>query len=192
LAISTSWHLRDAQPTDLNVGRDVQPDFLQQLRRAPVHLPEVHQAAALGKTLEQQVLRDGQLRQHAQFLVHHAYADAISVERRVRPIRLAVKNDFALVRRIDAGEQVDQRRLARAVLAQQDMRVAALDLERDVAQRDDAGEPFADGVQLQIASFIAVTQARDQPISRGRARARRALPTSHQQRVRGSLRDRRR
>ncbi len=55
----------------------------------------------------------------------------------------------ALVGHVDAGEQIDQRRLARAVLAEQHVRLAARDVERHVLQRHDPGEMLTDAPQLE-------------------------------------------
>ena len=96
-----------------------------------------------------QVFRDRHLHQHRQFLMHDADAGAVGVGRRARPIGLPVENDLAFVGGIDAGQQVDQRRLARAVLAEQHVPLAARDVERNVAQRDDAGKALADALHRQ-------------------------------------------
>ena len=57
------------------------------------------------------------------------------VVRRVDPHRLAVEPDLAVVGLHDAREDLDQRRLAGAVVAEQREDLALAQLERDVAQR---------------------------------------------------------
>ena len=81
--------------------------------------------------------------------MHDADAGAIGVGRGSRPIGLAVEGNLAFVHRKEAREQIDQRRLACPILAEQHMTFAPADLERNAAQRDDAGEAFADRFHAQ-------------------------------------------
>ena len=57
---------------------------------------------------------------------------------------VAVDRDGALVRRVHAREDVHQRRLAGAVLAEQRVDLAGLQVEIDAAQRLDAAEALGD------------------------------------------------
>jgi hypothetical protein len=57
---------------------------------------------------------------------------------------LAVDGDRPGVVRVQAGQDLHQRRLARAVLADQAEDVAGLKAERDVAEDDAAAESLAD------------------------------------------------
>ena len=59
--------------------------------------------------------------------MHDADAGAKGVGRGARTVGRAVERDLALVGRVDAAEQIDQRRLARAVLAEQHVALAARD-----------------------------------------------------------------
>ena len=54
----------------------------------------------------------------------------------------AVDQDRALVARIDAGDDLAERRLAGAVLAEQRADLAGLDAHRDVVERAHAGKDF--------------------------------------------------
>ena len=58
--------------------------------------------------------------------------------------RLAVEEDLALVGPVEAGEDVRERALAGAVLAEQRVHLALGRLEVDAVVRDDAGEPLRD------------------------------------------------
>ena len=58
--------------------------------------------------------------------------------------RLAVDQDLALVRLVEPVEDVHQRRLAGAVLAEQRVHLALAQVEVDAVVRDDAGEPLRD------------------------------------------------
>ncbi len=77
-------------------------------------------------------------------LEHRADAELEAGARRGDPDRLAVDQDLAFVRLLHAGEDADQRRLAGAVLAQQHMDLARLEVERDAVIGDHAGEALGD------------------------------------------------
>ena len=62
---------------------------------------------------------------------------------------LALEPEGAGVRRVDAGDDLHQRRLAGAVLAHQRVDVAALEAERDVVERQHAGKGLADVLDLE-------------------------------------------
>ena len=74
--------------------------------------------------------------------------------------RLAVDRDLAARRTVDAREDLDQRRFAGAVVAEQAMDLAELDLERDVAQRDHRAEELGDAAQLEEALIRTVGHRR--------------------------------
>ena len=64
-------------------------------------------------------------------------------------IVLAVDLDRSLVRLKDAGEDLQQRRLARAVLSEQGMHFAGLDRQRYALERAHDAEPFGDARKMQ-------------------------------------------
>ena len=63
--------------------------------------------------------------------------------------RLAAEADLAGGRRVHAGEHLDQRRLARAVVADERDDLAGMDVEVDVGQRRDGAEVLADAAQAE-------------------------------------------
>ena len=63
--------------------------------------------------------------------------------------RAIVEPDFAGVRRIDAGQDLDQRRLAGAVLAEQRMDLAAAQIEIDRVERERSGEMLGQAGDLE-------------------------------------------
>jgi hypothetical protein len=79
--------------------------------------------------------------------VHHRDARVERVARGVEVDRRAGENDLALVRAVEAGEDVGERRLAGAVLAQQGVDLAGGSLEVDVLVRDDRGKALRDPAQ---------------------------------------------
>jgi hypothetical protein len=81
---------------------------------------------------------DGALGKETKFLIDDANT---ALARRVRRIDRhlgAIKEDRAAVRPDDAGQYLHQRRLAGAVLADDSVNGAALDLDVHVGKRDDA------------------------------------------------------
>ena len=83
--------------------------------------------------------------------MHHADA---AVDRCIHVFngeRLAEIFDGSLIHGVNAGETFHQRRLARAVLADQHMNLAAQQIEIHVLQRLDAGKVFADAPHFQYS-----------------------------------------
>ena len=72
-----------------------------------------------GLVPENDVLGDRERRHQHEMLVHHSDAVGDGIVRTVDANRLAVDPNLALVRLVQAVDDVHQRRLARAVLAQQ-------------------------------------------------------------------------
>ena len=114
-------------------------------------------------------LGDAQVLEHAQrldepeVLVHEAHPELAELPRRERqPDRLAVDQQLAGVGLVEAGEHLDQRRLAGAVLPEEAVDLPGENVEVDAAQR------------LRPAEAL-----RQAPQRRGAAAARRrSLPTS--------------
>src|SRR6516165_4249824 len=71
------------------------------------------------------------------------------VARRGKFDRPAVEEDATRIRPVEAGDDLDQRRFAGAVLAHERMDLARAELERDAIERPHAGEGFADRIDLK-------------------------------------------
>ena len=93
---------------------------------------------------EDDVLRDGEGLDEPEVLVHHADPGLDRIPRRVESNRLSVELDLARVRAIEAGQDVRQRRLAGAVLAEERVHLARRRLEGHAVVRHDAGEQLGD------------------------------------------------
>ena len=93
---------------------------------------------------EHDVLGHREHRHQHEVLVHHADAGADGVAGAVEMGRLAVDEDLALVRPVEAGEHVHQRRLAGAVLAEQAEHLAGADGEVDGVVGDQITEALGD------------------------------------------------
>ena len=135
--------LADRELPDLRFRIDAQPELVHQAVGA------CHQVAA-GDTRrgrvpsEVDVLRHGHRRHEAEVLVHHPDARGDGLGGGVELVWRSFDLDVAGVGAVDAGEDVAQRRLARAVLAEERMDFAAAQLEVDVAQRQDPVEALRD------------------------------------------------
>ena len=97
---------------------------------------------------EEEVPRDAHQRDHAEILEHGGDAVFRRVARAPEAHRRAVDQDLALGRLVDAGEDLDQRRLAGAVVAEEAMDLAGIDLDVDVAERDHRAEMLGDAAEL--------------------------------------------
>ena len=97
---------------------------------------------------EQQVLQHAKLRKQLVVLERAGNAPlGRRVRRRLRDLR-PVEDDRTVARVVGAGDAVEKAGLARAVWADDGKKLARLDGERNVVQRDDAAEP-----QRQIADL---------------------------------------
>ena len=109
--------------------------FFQKLVRLPVHLARVldavfHEAVLVA---EEDVLRDGEARERAELLHDDGDAFLVRLDLVFRVDFLAVEDEFPAVDRVDAGQHVGQRRFSGAVLADQRVHLAFVDVEGHVA-----------------------------------------------------------
>ena len=105
---------------------------------------------------EHDVLGDGHHRDEHEVLVHHPDAVLRSRPAASAGDRLALDEDLALVRLVQAVDDVHQRRLAGAVLTEQRVHLAAAEIEVDAVVRDDAREALRDPAQLEDAAASAI------------------------------------
>jgi hypothetical protein len=110
-----------------------------------LHLAGGEAEAAVPGPAQHHVLRDGQALDQAEVLVNHEHAGQLGLTRRVKPDRPAIDPYLPLVGAIKAGQDVTERGLARAVLAQERVHLAAPRLERNPVVGDHAaGEALGD------------------------------------------------
>ena len=95
---------------------------------------------------EENVLRDTEIRDQGEFLEDHGNTQAPGVGGRADPDRPAFEADLPLVRVVGAVENFDQRRLARPVLSDEHVHLAAAGIEADVLQRAHAGKRLGDAL----------------------------------------------
>ena len=118
-------------------GRDVlDAERGKRRARARVERPPIDEAeAARIGAAEKDVLGHAEARDDVQFLMDEAQAAPMRLVRAAERSRRAVDPDLAAVGRDRAGEDLDQRALAGAVLAHQRERLAGAEFERSVPQR---------------------------------------------------------
>ena len=90
-----------------------------------------------------------------QLLVDHRHAAASASPRAAGGVRLAVQRHRARVGPVGPAEDLHQRALARAVLADQRADLARADGERDAVERPGRAERLADAVHLQKRGRVA-------------------------------------
>jgi hypothetical protein len=110
-------------------------------------LVDEHAEAAARLPADEDVLRDAQVVHQVQLLMDDADAERLRRARLGDLHRAAVDPDLAAVLLIDAGEDLHQRRFARAVLAHQRMHFAGAQVEAAVVEREHAGKALADAAQ---------------------------------------------
>ena len=148
----------DGLPLAARQGRDRLPDradrrhgeALHRLRGLGLHhrLLEPVQPVA-GLAAEVHVLDDVEVVAEREVLVDDLDPELGGVLRAVDVHRLAVDDDLAAVRRVRAGDALDQGRLAGAVVADERHHLTGTDLEVDLAERLDRAEALRDPVELQ-------------------------------------------
>ena len=121
----------------------------QRLGLRPHGAPVDPAAAGARRMAEEDVLGDGEFGKEQQLLIDGRDPGALGFLGRGEARRAPVDQDLAGVRLIDAGDDLDQRRLARAVLAEQRVNLAGADVERDAAQRAHAGKALLEVAHLE-------------------------------------------
>ncbi len=130
--------------------RFLEPEIPQQRRRARVERSPVDDAGhPRRRRPEKNIFGDRELRNEVQLLIDDADAERERVARAADLHRLAMDDDLARVLAIRAAEDLHQRRLPGAVLAEEHVHVAGLERQVDAVERDDARERLADPPHLE-------------------------------------------
>ncbi|SAM30347.1 hypothetical protein BN1864_LIB5394:03344 [Pseudomonas sp. 1 R 17] len=128
-------------------------DFIRQALEASQGLlaqqAPVDHAEARGQMPEEQVFGDGHFRHQVQLLVDHRHAAGDAVGGAFERHGLRADLHRAAAGNIGAAEDLQQRRLARTVLAHQGVHLPRVGGEADAVQRLDPGKGFADSVETQ-------------------------------------------
>ena len=129
LMISTRCWMPTGISSMMALGSTLSPCWALIVRHLLARLGEVETVERAHRLdAEHDVFGDREHRHQHEVLMHHADAGADGVAGAVEAGRLAVDEDLALVRPVEAGEHVHQRRLAGAVLAQEAENLARADV----------------------------------------------------------------
>jgi hypothetical protein len=139
--------LGHAQLPDLVAGIDRQVQLLEDGRRLSAHPGPVDDARPPRDprlAAHEDVLHDRELGNQVELLVDHRDPEVKGIARRVDLHLATLELDPSGVRVVCAAEDLHQRALARAVLAEEHEHLAGADLQLHVVERHDPGEPLGD------------------------------------------------
>ena len=135
--------VRGAQPRDPGAERNIAADPPQALARRCVDaLPVDERFPGANRGVDSDVFRHRQVGEQGEILIDHLDPLANRFDRGQRGVFATIDDDRALVGRMDAGDDLDQRRFARSVLTDQAAYLAPADLEADIVQRRYARKAF--------------------------------------------------
>src|SRR3954463_618003 len=144
-------HRRDGRRRVLQADAEA----LERLVGAAVHRGVVEEAelaeqpAARDLAAEEEVCRRVELGREREVLVDGLDPERARLERRADRHLAALEEDLARVRRLHAGERLDERRLAGAVVAAERHDLGRVDGEARAAQRADAPEALDEAARLE-------------------------------------------
>ena len=142
--------LGGGERVDRRFGSDVHPEVHHQGPGAARRFLAIHASQReLGRVPCEDVLRDGQLWDQRALLVHDGDPEAGGCVLIDATQDVAVQQDLAGIRLIDAADDLAQRGLAGAVLAQERVDLAAAHVRGDVSQGLDAWELLPAGSHLE-------------------------------------------
>ena len=136
----------DTEPAHRRGRIDGDAESREQRAGVMVQFRPVDEGAAPRRRTEEYVFRDRHFLDQRKFLVNDGQTGAPGLGDPVKARDLPVDEQFSLVRavRVQTAQELDQRRLARAVFAAQRVDFARKQVERHVLERRDAGEGFRD------------------------------------------------
>ena len=140
--------LGDNQPPYLGFRVGLQADSLHGGLGGGVHRAVVEEQPLLLLVAEEDVLGDGQVFGEVEFLVDQDDAFVLGFARIGETMRHAVDREIAFGGLLVAGEDLDQRRLSGAVLAEQADDLARFQREADAVQDFNEAETFGDGTEI--------------------------------------------
>jgi hypothetical protein len=124
-------------------------EVVQQRPGVGLHATPVDEPAPHGLAAHEDVLGDGAVREEVELLVDDPHPGGLRLRGMVEGLLHAVDPDRAGVLRVHAGEDLHQRRLAGAVLADERVDLAGAQVEVDAVQDVDAEEALADAAHLE-------------------------------------------
>ena len=133
--------LRDRQRADFCIQVQSDADGVQRLLRLYAGFAPMHSLAAFHQLHPQRdVLGHREVGEDGEILIDHLYALLDGNDGVQRGEDRAVQGDAAGIRRVDTGDDLDERGLAASVFAHQTEHFAGKDLQVDIVQHAVAGE----------------------------------------------------
>ena len=114
-----------------------------------VHRRPIDDRTAHRETPDENVLCHRQIRAEIDFLINRTDAEILCLQHRSGLNLRAAEADIAAVRRFDAGQHLDQRRLSRPVLPHKGMNLPRKESDSDVLERNDTWKPLVDALHLE-------------------------------------------
>ena len=140
----------DRQAERRAVGVDPHAEAAEQLERLGAHELAVDAAERAGRlAAHEDVLGDRQVGEERRLLVDDGDAGGLRLRRAGEVDGLAVEQQIARVAAVEARDDLDERRLAGAVLADQGVDRAALEREASGAEGDDGAERLDHPTQFE-------------------------------------------
>ncbi|MPM71272.1 hypothetical protein SDC9_118236 [bioreactor metagenome] len=136
--------LRNGQGAHQRLRRKLRIQAFEQCVRALVHLFPLDHAALDGLVTHKDIFRNAQVRIARHVLIDRGNARALRVQRGFELHLFAVEEHRAVLGMMNARDNLDKRRLARAVFAHQRVNLARLELKIHAVQRFHARENLRD------------------------------------------------
>lgn len=166
--------LRDRQPPQLRLRIEIDAHRGEPLAHEALRVALADPAERARQPAEQQVLGHRQIGHVLQLLMDHRDARRDRRGRARKAHRPPVDEHAARIGLIFAAENLEQRRLARPVLAHQPVHLSRLHVERNAVERTHAGKDLADIVKTQCRSHVASVSCHARCLIACRIAARRA------------------
>ena len=141
--------LGDGERTYRRRGAEIRAHGVEQFFCLPVGARPVDERAALKLVADEYILRHGQIRIGSRVLVDGGDAILLGDDGVAHDHLLALENDLAAVRLMHAGQRLDERGLARAVLADEGVYLSGAQVELHAVQSLDAREYLGDILHFQ-------------------------------------------
>lgn len=123
---------------------EIEAHHAEPLGRLSAHRGEIEEPEPLRFTAQEDVAGEVEIVGQVQLLVDQRDPDRECIFHAAKPLRPARHSDRAGIRRLHAGQDLEKRRLARAIFADQGEHLGMPHAERNVVEGPDARKPLPD------------------------------------------------
>ncbi len=151
LTISTSCFSPTPEPAQRRRRIDGDAEALEQRAGVVVQFRPIDERPASRSVAEEDILRDGHFVDEGEFLVDDGEAGAPGIGDVPEMGRLGIDEQLAFVGavRMEAAQELDERRFARAIFAAKRVNLAGPQVEGNVPEGDDAGKRLGDAARRE-------------------------------------------